>query len=158
MRRSSLLPWASSGSHIAWPGFYAHQKRHRVPLPTYPFERQRCWIEPEDSAIRSAEDKRSDLSQNQPILQNQAEAQGQVSKKPDISDWFYIPYWKPSVPPVPLRPGDLAKQKLCWLVFSDECGLGSQLVKQLREEEQDVILRTEKNSRIPGICRIPAAL
>jgi acyl transferase domain-containing protein len=27
-----------------------HEKRYRVPLPTYPFERQRCWIGPPDSS------------------------------------------------------------------------------------------------------------
>lgn len=27
-----------------------HVKRYRVPLPTYPFERQKCWIGPPDSA------------------------------------------------------------------------------------------------------------
>ncbi len=26
---------------------YAHERRHRLPLPTYPFERQRYWIEPQ---------------------------------------------------------------------------------------------------------------
>ncbi len=34
-----------AGVSIAWPGFYAHERRLRVPLPTYPFERQRYWIE-----------------------------------------------------------------------------------------------------------------
>jgi len=29
-----------------WTGFYAHEQRRRVPLPTYPFERKRHWIEP----------------------------------------------------------------------------------------------------------------
>jgi phthiocerol/phenolphthiocerol synthesis type-I polyketide synthase E len=30
---------------IDWTGFYSHQRRDRLPLPTYPFERQRYWIE-----------------------------------------------------------------------------------------------------------------
>lgn len=31
---------------IDWSKYYAEEKRHRVILPTYPFERQRYWIEP----------------------------------------------------------------------------------------------------------------
>ena len=27
-----------------------HVKRYRVPLPTYPFERQKCWVGPSDTA------------------------------------------------------------------------------------------------------------
>jgi acyl transferase domain-containing protein/non-ribosomal peptide synthetase component F len=34
-----------SGARLDWPGFYAGQGRRRVPLPTYPFERRRHWIE-----------------------------------------------------------------------------------------------------------------
>jgi amino acid adenylation domain-containing protein/non-ribosomal peptide synthase protein (TIGR01720 family) len=34
-----------SGTQVSWAGFYANERRHRVPLPTYPFERQRCWID-----------------------------------------------------------------------------------------------------------------
>jgi acyl transferase domain-containing protein/acyl carrier protein/2-polyprenyl-3-methyl-5-hydroxy-6-metoxy-1,4-benzoquinol methylase len=34
------------GVQIDWAGFYSHEQRHRLPLPTYPFERQRYWIEP----------------------------------------------------------------------------------------------------------------
>ena len=28
-----------------WDGFYENEKRRRLKLPTYPFERQRCWID-----------------------------------------------------------------------------------------------------------------
>ena len=30
---------------IDWSGFYDHEKRYRLPLPTYPFERKKYWIE-----------------------------------------------------------------------------------------------------------------
>ncbi|MEH2082693.1 MAG: beta-ketoacyl synthase N-terminal-like domain-containing protein [Nostoc sp.] len=33
------------GVQIDWSGFYTYEQRHRLPLPTYPFERQRYWIE-----------------------------------------------------------------------------------------------------------------
>ena len=35
-----------AGALINWQGFYAAEQRHRLPLPTYPFERQRYWIDP----------------------------------------------------------------------------------------------------------------
>ena len=35
-----------TGVRVDWSGFYAHEQRHRLPLPTYPFERQRYWIDP----------------------------------------------------------------------------------------------------------------
>ena len=35
-----------SGAQIDWENFYARENRHRVGLPTYPFERKRFWIEP----------------------------------------------------------------------------------------------------------------
>jgi acyl transferase domain-containing protein len=34
------------GASIRWPAFYSGERRQRVALPTYPFERQRYWIEP----------------------------------------------------------------------------------------------------------------
>ena len=33
-----------------WRAFYARERRHRVALPTYPFERRRYWIDPQHSA------------------------------------------------------------------------------------------------------------
>ncbi|NEP50771.1 MAG: acyltransferase domain-containing protein [Moorea sp. SIO3C2] len=35
-----------NGVEIDWSGFSTHEQRHRLPLPTYPFERQRYWIDP----------------------------------------------------------------------------------------------------------------
>ena len=110
-----------AGVQVDWSGFYAHEQRHRLPLPTYPFERQRYWIEPQ----QQLDDKRG--------------PQGTLSKKPDIADWFYLPFWKQSVPPALLRQGNLTERKSCWLVFVDECGLGSQIVKRLEEDGQNVI-------------------
>ena len=35
-----------AGFPIDWSAFYAREQRRRVPLPTYPFERRRFWVEP----------------------------------------------------------------------------------------------------------------
>jgi phthiocerol/phenolphthiocerol synthesis type-I polyketide synthase E len=34
-----------SGVDIDWQGYYKGEKRHRLPLPGYPFERERYWLE-----------------------------------------------------------------------------------------------------------------
>ncbi len=50
--------WAA-GKEIDWKSYHAHERRRRLPLPTYPFERERYWIEPgrkiESVATSSAE-------------------------------------------------------------------------------------------------------
>jgi acyl transferase domain-containing protein/uncharacterized coiled-coil protein SlyX len=35
-----------SGATVDWPSYYRNERRRRIPLPTYPFQRQRYWIEP----------------------------------------------------------------------------------------------------------------
>jgi len=35
-----------NGVSIDWEAFYANEDRRRIPLPTYPFERQRFWVDP----------------------------------------------------------------------------------------------------------------
>ena len=39
-----------NGVSIDWDAFYANEERHRIPLPTYPFEHQRFWVDPGASA------------------------------------------------------------------------------------------------------------
>ncbi|GFE67451.1 type I polyketide synthase [Chroococcus sp. FPU101] len=59
-----------SGVEIDWTGFYTHQQRQRIPLPTYPFERQRYWIE--------------NKPPEKPLL------------KTELTNYFYLPTWKRS--------------------------------------------------------------
>ncbi len=103
------------GAKVDWSGFYARERRRRVPLPTYPFERKRYWVERN--------------------LVYEAPVKPATGRKPDIADWFYIPSWKRSVPPQMMA----ADQPSTWLVFVDECGPGSQLVNRLEQEGQQVI-------------------
>ncbi|WP_218081869.1 type I polyketide synthase [Anthocerotibacter panamensis] len=42
-----------AGTDIDWSGFYAHERRLRLVLPTYPFERERYWLDPQPAAARS---------------------------------------------------------------------------------------------------------
>ena len=93
-----------AGAAINWSGFYADQKRYRVPLPTYPFERQRYWIDPQVLTPTTTK----------------------LGKKSNLADWFYLPSWKqlPQSEMPALAPG-------CYLVFIDNCGVGANLVQQL---------------------------
>ena len=43
----------STGVEVDWQGFYEHEERQRLPLPTYPFERQRYWLEARPMQIQS---------------------------------------------------------------------------------------------------------
>ncbi|MCA1561426.1 MAG: type I polyketide synthase [Chloroflexi bacterium] len=42
-----------SGGDVDWTGFAAHERRRRVSLPTYPFERRRHWYEPDRPGVGS---------------------------------------------------------------------------------------------------------
>ncbi|HPF07615.1 MAG TPA: acyltransferase domain-containing protein, partial [Spirochaetota bacterium] len=42
-----------AGASIDWNSFYIDEKRYRIPLPTYPFERKKFWIEPEAELRKS---------------------------------------------------------------------------------------------------------
>ena len=106
------------GVEIDWSGFYTHEPRHRLPLPTYPFERQRYWIDAKSPSLST--------SSNSVTL----------DKKQDIANWFYIPSWKRSLLP-PSRP-ELEDEQ--WLLFVDEYGVGSQLVNKLEQNGKDVIV------------------
>ncbi|MCC5624268.1 SDR family NAD(P)-dependent oxidoreductase [Nostoc sp. CHAB 5715] len=108
-----------AGVKVDWSSFYATEQRYRIPLPTYPFERQRYWIDANPEAALAT------LSQQT------------LQKKPNIADWFYIPSWKRSD-----YKALKSKQKLCWLVFVDATGVGSQIAKKLNTEGHEVITVT----------------
>ena len=110
-----------AGKKVDWSAFYAKERRYRIPLPTYPFERQRYWVDPRRQTYGS---------EARPLTLN---------KKPDIGDWFYVPSWKRSIPPQILTRIDFQGQRLCWLVFTNGCEIGHQLIERLEEQGQDVV-------------------
>lgn len=46
-----------SGGKPAWGQLHAKEQRYRVPLPTYPFERRRYWVEPVKLAVVAEENR-----------------------------------------------------------------------------------------------------
>ncbi len=109
-----------AGATIDWDGFHADEERHRIPLPTYPFERQRYWVEPSKRTVAISEPSKA-----LPVS----------GKKADIADWFYIPSWRRAPLPAaePLPPSGT------WLLFADECGLGPALAQRLRDSGQEIV-------------------
>jgi phthiocerol/phenolphthiocerol synthesis type-I polyketide synthase E len=111
-----------AGVEVNWDRFYSGERRRRIPLPTYPFERQSYWIDPQ---------------KHQPS----ADANGQRSlrKKPNVTDWFYVPSWRRSVPLVFSNAAESVKPNCCWLMFIDECGLGARMAAGLAKTGCDVV-------------------
>jgi NAD(P)-dependent dehydrogenase (short-subunit alcohol dehydrogenase family) len=62
-----------------------------------------------------------------------------TGRQPDIADWFYVPSWRRS--PLLRIPNldELKKQKQCWLVFTSKNEFGSELVRNLEQQGQEVI-------------------
>jgi amino acid adenylation domain-containing protein len=110
-----------TGAQINWSSFYALESRHRLPLPTYPFERRRYWVEWQKPA--AGQGVHDDVPR----------------RKPDVADWFYLPFWKPSLPPVVTVANEAAGASSLWLVFADERGFGAQVSKQLAQRGGEVL-------------------
>ncbi len=110
------------GAKINWAGFYAGEKRRRIPMPTYPFERQRYWIDGDMSKISEA------------FLVNKFLS----DKKPDMADWFYVPLWEQSI--LDSRASVKPLDQSHWLVFIDETGWGGKLADRLKQDVQSVII------------------
>ncbi|WP_460427465.1 type I polyketide synthase [Azotobacter armeniacus] len=105
-------------------GFFGGDRPRRVPLPTYPFERQSYWIAPPSG-----------------------EAAGKAVKpavgRRDIADWFHVPTWKRSEPVTPAA--DLIERSGSVLLLSDAHGLGERLVRHLQAAQRPVI-RVERGA------------
>jgi len=65
-----------NGVSIDWGAFYAHEDRRRIPLPTYPFERQRYWVDPAPVGATAASYplQASSLSSESAAVEQQAAA------------------------------------------------------------------------------------
>ncbi len=99
--------WGNGGA-VQLDALHSGTMRHRIPLPTYPFEHQRFWIEP---GLETTAPSRTD---------------GGLSRHADVRDWFSMPAWRRSAP---ARVGDDATLPV-WLVFADSSGVADAIAAQ----------------------------
>jgi acyl transferase domain-containing protein/acyl carrier protein len=127
------------GVEVDWAAFYAHEQRRRVHLPTYPFQRQRYWIDARPAPGISA-----------------ATEAASPAKRDDIGAWFYRPVWRSreAVPATPSHPGAAN-----WLLLSDAV-IGPALARRLEGAGSQVTQVTPRTGeRLDGAraCVVPDA-
>lgn len=80
------------GIQIDWEAYYENEKRRRIPLPTYPFERKRLWIETEKREKTTSSRKTREIS----IF-------GEAKKKWNLISIFFENKIAPKKPPVTIE-------------------------------------------------------
>ena len=106
------------GVDVDWRAFYEGEVRYRIPLPTYPFQRQRHWIDPDAAEMVFSSD-----------------GEKTVSKRENINEWLYVPAWRRS--PVTGHLSESTGGHAPWLIFKDK--LGDPMVGILSEAGYPVI-------------------
>ena len=124
------------GVEIDWRGFHAEERRRRVPLPTYPFERRRYWIAPPSS---------------QDLATAPAPPAARLPR-----EWLYTPIWRrlAASPPGLTAPAAVAER---WILFDDGGRIAAGLRAKLEGQGVEV-LRIERGDgcRAEGIARLLA--
>ena len=105
------------GAAVDWAAYYANETRHRLPLPTYPFERKSYWVAPGAAVSTAGKSALSMANQRRPL-----------------DDWFYVPSWRH----LPL-PRQALAEHATWLLLVDDHGLGAQLADRLRQAQHSVV-------------------
>ncbi len=107
---STLARMWGAGAAVDSAGFYSNERRRRIPLPTYPFEERRFWLEAADTTHSE-----------------------KAISRPPLEQWFYQPNWQLSK-----ATNDNPAQINDWLLFLDHEGLGSALHQRLLDAGQRV--------------------
>ncbi|GKS69672.1 Acyl transferase domain-containing protein [Nitrosomonas sp. PY1] len=118
------------GVDIDWIGFYAQERRRRVSLPTYPFERKSYWIEADQQQI------------SQPVAANRP--QSRTKHINSIQDWLYVPSWQRTA--VDVEKTRMLKQDDRYLIFSNEDAISVALVTALIDQGAHPVVVTAGES------------
>ncbi len=89
-----------SGVEVDWESLHGERRPHRISLPTYPFERQRYWIDAAFGASKTAS----------PL------ARGPLVKQENSADWLYTRSWR-SEPPA--GPSESTRQDDHWVILAE---------------------------------------
>jgi acyl transferase domain-containing protein len=115
----------SLGVSIDWNAYWAGERRLRIPLPTYRFDRQRHWFEPAAAFGQDAGDADPD-------------------ERMDLGDWTYEPVWTR----VDVNAEETDRTPV--LVLRDEQGLSDALIGKLRADGVDVVTVLSRRRRSEG--------
>ena len=112
--------WAV-GLDFDWSQYWGDQKRLRIPLPTYPFQRSAYFIEPGET--------------------NDQKLAAPPTRIDRPEDWGYRPVWVPKSAdcPVDIQCDLKDADHQVWLIFVDDTGVGAETARRLRENNQKVI-------------------
>ncbi|MDJ0714931.1 MAG: hybrid fatty acyl-AMP ligase/type I polyketide synthase [Prochloraceae cyanobacterium] len=110
---NSLASLYLRGVKIDWFGFDKEYDRNRLSLPTYPFQRQRYWIEEKQ------------LNEEVSIISN-------------WENWLYQIEWQAKSTQELTRPASSSSKN--WCIFADRSGLGEKIAKQLEARGDRVLL------------------
>ncbi len=102
-----------AGVSVDWAGFDQDYPRRKVLLPTYPFQRQRHWIETAAPASR-------------------------LAPPPDRTPELYEVAWQPA--PRVGGTADAPEGPGTWLVFADAAGVAATLTRRLEEQGQRTVV------------------
>jgi acyl transferase domain-containing protein/acyl carrier protein len=103
-----------AGNQIDWDTLSGPEKRHRISLPPYPFERERYWLEPA-------------------VGPTQAMAIASAQRKNEIDQWLYTPSWRRSITP---KQDPLPEAH--YLIFQDQAGIGAAMAESLTAQGHQV--------------------
>ena len=109
----------SHGVTIQWHHLYAVEKRRRIHLPTYPFEKQ-CY-----ASRKNVQD----------ITGTRGQGTYVARKKEQITDWFYLPSWKR----MPLTHKDGQEHEKCWVVLAERGSFTEAVYTHLTQGSDTVI-------------------
>ena len=111
--------WAC-GANPDWTQIWGDARRKRLPLPTYPFQRARYFIEP-----------------GKPAAEQDGDTQPRRHEK--LADFGYRIGWRVAPADCPLDVEAELGPPLVWLVFADEAGLARACVRRLRAAGHRVV-------------------
>jgi acyl transferase domain-containing protein/thioesterase domain-containing protein/acyl carrier protein len=101
--------WAC-GVPVDWAPIWGTARRHRVPLPTYAFQKKPYFIEPGTAAAQEPD----------PL----------PARLPNLADWGWRPHWRPATAGAEVE--DLAQlPPQTWLLFADDTGLAAATAARL---------------------------
>ncbi len=103
-----------AGVPIDWKALHGDAGRRRIPLPTYPFERERYWI---DSTTGSSARRTA--------------GRHDVDARRSLDHWFYTSAWNRGGSPRPLAAATAGNER--WLLFEDSRRFASAVGQRLEE-------------------------